>query len=467
MSWSIKLSGRPKLTSYFAIWILLQVAVVISEQPDGFLLPQSWHQRFGYNRDKGAGESQDLDDNSKFLRLYQKEASQVDQHRSHTSVNPLVVWGRRLNFPRSGDSDPDVSQVSRPEKYVDLFPSSDMNDKEISSARFNGDEEFGFDKLSVSQADLEKLENGKTSLEKLANLADRDAILRKQGSEESSWRKLASIVDKDPSLRKLGNTADIEENWRKIANLADKDSGLGYLGSSKAFSDDLDDSDLLLQNVAGKEPPHIHWPTDKVKSKMLLGMKSPDDDVTDINSVVIRGDFGEDIKGDINKTTEYLFEFFYNTSSLEKKAVRVTVSSPDSDYTNPLLVVVRQQRGVLSWQLPLEPPSNTIILEEYRTVSRTLCPVKNYKVSYGGALDSKQRLFIDISTSSPTNISFSVKVDFEEQFHIELHKEQTFEVTPSQPVFYEFLFPDEVDMILVKANAEDDFCAMVAIQNIT
>lgn len=57
--------------------------------------------------------------------------------------------------------------------------------------------------------------------------------------------------------------------------------------------------------------------------------------------------------------------------------------------------------------------------------------------------------------------------NIEIHFPSRLHEKQTFEVTPSTPVFYEFQFPDHVDMILVKANAEDDFCAMVAIQNIT
>lgn len=52
-------------------------------------------------------------------------------------------------------------------------------------------------------------------------------------------------------------------------------------------------------------------------------------------------------------------------------------------------------------------------------------------------------------------------------FPSSLHTPRVFGVTPSQPVFYEFRFPMEVDMVLVKANAEDDFCAMVAIQNIT
>lgn len=34
-------------------------------------------------------------------------------------------------------------------------------------------------------------------------------------------------------------------------------------------------------------------------------------------------------------------------------------------------------------------------------------------------------------------------------------------------MFYEFKFPEHVDMVLVKVIAEDDFCAKVAIQNIT
>ncbi|KAK3849492.1 hypothetical protein Pcinc_043754, partial [Petrolisthes cinctipes] len=186
-----------------------------------------------------------------------------------------------------------------------------------------------------------------------------------------------------------------------------------------------------------------------------------------INSVVIQGIFGVDISREINKTSEYLIEFLYNTSVLESSAVRVTVNSPRSDYMYPLLVVARQQRGVLSWQLPLEPPPNTQILEEYYTVSHTLCPVSNYKVSVQGIPDSTQRLFVDVSTSSPTNLTFTVNAQFEIDFMINLHTPRVFAVTPSQPVFYQFRFPLDVDMVLVKANAEDDFCAMVAIQNIT
>ncbi|CAL4248396.1 unnamed protein product, partial [Meganyctiphanes norvegica] len=52
-------------------------------------------------------------------------------------------------------------------------------------------------------------------------------------------------------------------------------------------------------------------------------------------------------------------------------------------------------------------------------------------------------------------------------FFFRLNQEKNVDVTPSQPVFYEFRFPDDVEMVLVRASASDDFCAMVSIQNIT
>lgn len=186
-----------------------------------------------------------------------------------------------------------------------------------------------------------------------------------------------------------------------------------------------------------------------------------------INSIVVVGQFGMPMRQMLNRTTEYLFEFNYNASDIKDAALRVSVSSEKSDYRNPVLVVVRQQRGVLSFQLPLEPPKDTLPEEEYHNVSRTLCPVNNYKTTVNTLPDQHQRLFVDVSTSSPFNVSFTVRVDFEYSFVIKLGEERHADVTPSQPVFYEFRFPDDVEMVLVQATALDDFCAMVSIQNIT
>lgn len=57
--------------------------------------------------------------------------------------------------------------------------------------------------------------------------------------------------------------------------------------------------------------------------------------------------------------------------------------------------------------------------EEYYTVSHTLCPVSNYKVSVQGIPDINQRLFVGVSTSSPTNLTFTVSAEFETDFMIE------------------------------------------------
>ncbi|XP_076047171.1 SID1 transmembrane family member 1-like isoform X2 [Oratosquilla oratoria] len=186
-----------------------------------------------------------------------------------------------------------------------------------------------------------------------------------------------------------------------------------------------------------------------------------------INCTVVNGDIGEAETLTVNRNEEYIIEYVYNTSDVKEKALRVSAISENSNYMYPVLVVVRQQQGILSWQLPLEPPPNMETMEEYTVVSRTLCPVKNYRVNYHTSLENTQRLFVDVSSSSPHNLNFTIEVDLIDNFHVTLHNERYFEITPSEPAFYEFHFPDDVDMVLVKASSEDDFCSVISIQNIS
>lgn len=46
-----------------------------------------------------------------------------------------------------------------------------------------------------------------------------------------------------------------------------------------------------------------------------------------------------------------------------------------------------------------------------------------------------------------------------------LESERKIEVSPGESTYFLFLFPSDVDMVLVKAISEDDICAMVSIQN--
>ena len=97
-----------------------------------------------------------------------------------------------------------------------------------------------------------------------------------------------------------------------------------------------------------------------------------------------------------------------------------------------------------------------------------MCPIQNYKSNVDIELEESQRLVVDVSTSSHENQNFTVNVDFLHDFLItKLNQPKSFNVTPAQPLFFQFSFEESpnVDMIIVKASSEDDFCAMLAIQN--
>ena len=54
-------------------------------------------------------------------------------------------------------------------------------------------------------------------------------------------------------------------------------------------------------------------------------------------------------------------------------------------------------------------------------------------------------------------------------YNCRLGKPMTLEVTPSQPVFYEFTFQNHsnLDMVIVKVTSENDICAVVSVQNVS
>ncbi|KAB7506706.1 SID1 transmembrane family member 1 [Armadillidium nasatum] len=166
-----------------------------------------------------------------------------------------------------------------------------------------------------------------------------------------------------------------------------------------------------------------------------------------IHPYVISSDFSKEYTVQVNRSTEYIFEYVYNTSHVKRKALRVTVHCPSSISTYPLLVVVRQQKEVLSWQLPLPPPPNSFAVEKYKKISRTLCKEED-KRQLRDSLDATQRLFIDVTTSSPVYLNFSVEVNTLENFIIGLENPQTVVVSPGEPFYYYFKFPVDINVVL-------------------
>ncbi|XP_072048747.1 SID1 transmembrane family member 1-like, partial [Amphiura filiformis] len=120
----------------------------------------------------------------------------------------------------------------------------------------------------------------------------------------------------------------------------------------------------------------------------------------------------------------------------------------------PLLFVVRQQKSVLSWSVPYIIQSQYV----YADVSHTLCPEANV------AGNQSHHIVIDVTTQSPANESYSLKVGIVDDFQLTTGEERTIRVNPSEPLYFLYEFPQNVQSVVVKASSEDSICALVSIQ---
>ncbi|KFD55318.1 hypothetical protein M514_03658 [Trichuris suis] len=140
--------------------------------------------------------------------------------------------------------------------------------------------------------------------------------------------------------------------------------------------------------------------------------------------------------------------------------VRVTVRSLEASMEKPLLIVVRESKTILSWQLPL-------LLEnkfQYNVASRTLCPDLNETEKTNATL--VRPLYIELSTNSPVPISFSVVARLVENFHLKINESQSLVASPPQPQFLLFTFPQDVDYVNVRVESNDYDCMIVSVQPI-
>eukprot|EP00092_Neocalanus_flemingeri_P006483 GFUD01006987.1.p1 GENE.GFUD01006987.1~~GFUD01006987.1.p1 ORF type:complete len:849 (+),score=138.35 GFUD01006987.1:58-2604(+) len=192
----------------------------------------------------------------------------------------------------------------------------------------------------------------------------------------------------------------------------------------------------------------------------------------------------------VNHTTEFLYDFEYTQEEVGDGALRVFVVSDEAETEFPVIVVVRHEKGVLSWQLPMliqEGADDYELRTEYTAVNRTLCPLTNYygrftsKNNPGGLLPSvfeedsdrnvtdtnKHRVALSISTASPKNVHFSVILYIEEKYYVQMNQTNTILVSPSAPQYYHFDFPSDVDTAIISVTSPDEFCMTMSIQNIT
>ncbi|XP_076724979.2 SID1 transmembrane family member 1 isoform X5 [Callospermophilus lateralis] len=163
-------------------------------------------------------------------------------------------------------------------------------------------------------------------------------------------------------------------------------------------------------------------------------------------------DFNHVYSGVVNLSTENIYSFNYTSQPGQVTAVRVYVNSSSENLNYPVLVVVRQQKEVLSWQVPLLFQGLYQRSYNYQEVSRTLCPSK--ATNETGPLE--QLIFVDVASMAPLGAHYKLLVTKIKNFQLRTNVAFHFTASPSQPQKKDF--PDEQFFVVFVIKPEDYAC---------
>ncbi|GJQ73534.1 hypothetical protein Trydic_g2965, partial [Trypoxylus dichotomus] len=82
-------------------------------------------------------------------------------------------------------------------------------------------------------------------------------------------------------------------------------------------------------------------------------------------------------------------------------------------------------------------------------------------------METKRNFSISVSTSSTRPVTVTVRADEIQEFYIEDDRTYTTTISPSQPVFYYYGFPDTENFyrVFIEIDSEDDVCIIASVQN--
>ena len=176
--------------------------------------------------------------------------------------------------------------------------------------------------------------------------------------------------------------------------------------------------------------------------------------------IVIVAEYKKEYQYVINTTVEYVFLYPVNNVT-----ARIVVES-NATTDLPLIVVVRQKREILSWQIPLVVQSAYFDDLAYNKTSQTLCST-NYNQSR--LEEEEEFITVSLSTANYRNISFKLNMTKQYDFYISPGEERVVEISPSQPIYYGYTFPRQTESssVIIRVNSDSDICMTVSIQNTT
>ncbi|XP_032663534.1 SID1 transmembrane family member 1-like isoform X2 [Odontomachus brunneus] len=208
---------------------------------------------------------------------------------------------------------------------------------------------------------------------------------------------------------------------------------------------------LLLDAVLAMTPPSLSPPP---------STSPPPSPFSPI--VIPSATYGQSYQRIINTTVEYVFLYARN-ASLETARIKV---ESNATHSFPLIIAVRQTTGILSWQIPLLVDSTDLNSVTYNKTSRILCSTKYYRYA---VRDEKEFIIVSISTASRANVFFNLSVTeiVTEDFYLSPGIEKVVEISPSEPLYYGYIFPKEMEntSVIVRVESDNDICMTVSIQN--
>ncbi|XP_017769438.1 PREDICTED: SID1 transmembrane family member 1-like [Nicrophorus vespilloides] len=184
----------------------------------------------------------------------------------------------------------------------------------------------------------------------------------------------------------------------------------------------------------------------------------------------VRANFDEVIEVDLDANSGSV-NLMYPESDTENP-YRLNVWSDDAYTDHPVLVVVKQERRVTSWEIPLVVNRRIGQPVEYRNTSRTLCydtqnVINRFPSRIGGHQVVKKNFTVTLETTCTSGVKVFIQAVEVKPFFItdELFYEAEF--TPSQPVFFSYTSPKDHDHIkttLINVTSSSSDCFLVSVQ---
>lgn len=145
------------------------------------------------------------------------------------------------------------------------------------------------------------------------------------------------------------------------------------------------------------------------------------------------------------------------SNDTEPSTVRVILSSQDKCSNKPVSLVLMRGDSYLSTFIPRIQTYDGVS-KRYYFLAETLCEDENYLYR------NNEPVWLTVSSSVPATYDLTVQQVFQVFIHME---HRTVSISPSEPVFYQFSFPEFVDMIAIRVSAMDNLCGRVTIQKAT